>query len=75
MRASNAEVALSNMTTAQLEAKMGFEQEMQRRIETMLDRAFGLGKSVVRVYADINFDSAERASEITNLVRAGWESL
>ena len=63
-RASNAEVALSNMTTAQLEAKMGFEQEMQRRIETMLDRAFGLGKSVVRVYADINFDSAERASEI-----------
>lgn len=54
----------SVMTTAQLEAKMAFEQEMQRRIESMLDRALGLGKAVVRVYADINFDQTERASEI-----------
>lgn len=70
-RANTAEAALGPMTTAQLEAKMGFEQEMQRRIETMLDRAFGLGKSVVRVYADINFDSAERASEIYQPAEGG----
>lgn len=70
-RASTAESTAGPMTTAQLEAKMGFEQEMQRRIETMLDRAFGLGKSIVRVYADINFDSAERASEIYQPLEGG----
>ncbi|HAI87327.1 MAG TPA: flagellar M-ring protein FliF [Firmicutes bacterium] len=59
------------MTTAQLEAKMSFEQEMQRRVETMLDRALGIGKAVVRVYADINFDSTERASEIYQPVAGG----
>ncbi|MEA4883644.1 MAG: flagellar basal-body MS-ring/collar protein FliF [Clostridia bacterium] len=51
------------MTSAQLEAKMGFEQEMQRRVETMLDRVLGIGKAVVRVYADISFDSTQRESE------------
>lgn len=59
------------LTTAQLEAKMSFEQEMQRRVETMLDRALGIGKAVVRVYADINFDSTERASEIYQPVAGG----
>ena len=59
------------LTNAQLEAKMSFEQEMQRRVETMLDRALGIGKAVVRVYADINFDSTERASEIYQPVAGG----
>jgi flagellar M-ring protein FliF len=63
--------ATGALTTAQLEAKMSFEQEMQRRVETMLDRALGIGKAVVRVYADINFDSTERASEIYQPVAGG----
>lgn len=60
---SSAAAMSAGITSAQLEMKMNFEQEMQSRIESMLDRALGIGRAVVRVYADINFDQTERASE------------
>ncbi len=47
--------------------KLSFQQAMEQRLETraqsLLDRALGAGKSLVRVTADIDFNKRERVEE------------
>ncbi|MCR4427022.1 MAG: flagellar M-ring protein FliF, partial [Firmicutes bacterium] len=64
--------ALAGLTTSQLDAKMAFEQEMQRRIETMLERVLGIGRAVVRVYADFNFDTKETETQTFQPLPTGY---
>lgn len=47
-----------------LSARMVFEQEMEKSIESMLNRVLGPNKAVARVHADLNMDYQEIKSEI-----------
>ncbi|MGF7185184.1 flagellar M-ring protein FliF [Desulfitispora alkaliphila] len=51
------------LTSNQIEIKEKLEENMSRSIQTMLERALGSGRAVVRVSADLNFDEVERRSE------------
>ncbi len=48
------------MTQTQLEVRKKLEQYLSKKAEGMLDTVLGSGNSVVRVAADINFDSMTR---------------
>jgi flagellar M-ring protein FliF len=48
------------MTQTQLEIRKKLEQYLSKKAEGMLDTVLGAGNSVVRVAADINFDSMTR---------------
>ena len=48
------------MTQTQLEVRKKLEQYLSKKAEGMLDTVLGAGNSVVRVAADINFDSMTR---------------
>ncbi len=48
------------MTQTQLEVRKKLEQYLSKKAEGMLDTVLGPGNSVVRVAADINFDSMTR---------------
>lgn len=48
----------------QLSARMAFEQEMEKSIESMLGRVLGPNKAVARVHADLNMDYQEIKSEV-----------
>jgi flagellar M-ring protein FliF len=47
----------------QVEARSGIEQDIERRIQSLLDPIVGAGRSAVRVSALINFDQIERTEE------------
>lgn len=47
----------------QLTARMAYEQEMEKSIESMLNKVLGPNKAVVRVNADLNLDYQEIKSE------------
>lgn len=48
----------------QLEYRKSFEQDLTRRIQTMLERIVGKGKAIVRVSADMDFDQVDINEEI-----------
>lgn len=47
----------------QMELKRKYEKELERSIQSMLERVFGPGKAVARVNADMDFDWSESNSE------------
>jgi flagellar M-ring protein FliF len=47
----------------QTEARAGVEQDIERRIQGLLDPIVGAGRSAVRVAAQVNFDQVERTQE------------
>src|SRR5712692_1068457 len=51
------------LSSNQVEARAGIEQEIERRIQTLLDPIVGPGRSAVRVSANLNFDQIERTEE------------
>ncbi len=55
---------LAGLTASQLEVRKNVEQYLEDKAQTLLDGVIGSGKSIVRVSADINFQQAERTSEI-----------
>ena len=57
------ENSLAGMTTTQLGARKELEHYLAKKAEGMLEKVLGPGQAVVRVSADINFDSLTRTEE------------
>ena len=57
------EDAVSRLTVSQMEYSRNFEQGMEKRLRSMLERAVGLGKAIVRVNAEIDFRQVQRTEE------------
>ncbi|MEI2726856.1 MAG: flagellar basal-body MS-ring/collar protein FliF [Verrucomicrobiota bacterium] len=55
--------SVAGLTTTQLTARKNLEQYLAKKAEDILTRVLGAGQSVVRVSADINFDSLSRVEE------------
>lgn len=57
--------AISNvaLSASQVETQQALEQDLERRIESMLSNVLGPGKAVVRVAAEMNWDQVETESE------------
>lgn len=53
----------SKMTSAMQETQRGYEKNVEERIQSLLDRIVGSGKSVVRVSAAFDFKQVERVEE------------
>ncbi|MFQ6111702.1 MAG: flagellar basal-body MS-ring/collar protein FliF, partial [Nitrospinota bacterium] len=51
------------LTHSQREFQANLERSLERRVESMLDKAVGTGKSIVRVSAQLNFRRIERTEE------------
>ena len=52
--------------TWQLETRREFEEGLRSRLQSMLDAVVGENKAIVRVQADINFDTEQIQSEIVS---------
>ncbi|MEW6302701.1 MAG: flagellar basal-body MS-ring/collar protein FliF [Verrucomicrobiota bacterium] len=57
------EDSLAGLSTTQLAARKNLEQYLARKAEGMLETVLGAGQAVVRVSADINFDTLSRTEE------------
>ncbi len=55
--------SLVGLTTNQLAARKNLEQYLSRKAEGMLETVLGVGQAVVRVSADINYDTLSRTEE------------
>jgi flagellar M-ring protein FliF len=55
--------SMAGLTTSQLTARRNLEQYLAKKAEGMLDAVLGPGQAVVRVAADLNFDSLTRTEE------------
>jgi len=58
------EQAPENMASKQLEYKLAYEQNLSRRIQTMLEPVVGEGKVIVRASADMDFSQVDVNEEI-----------
>lgn len=54
---------IGGLSSNQLEARTAIENDVERRIQTLLDPIVGPGRSAVRVSAIVNFDQIERTEE------------
>ncbi len=61
----------ASLTLSQLEAKRAYEKELEKSVEGMLAEVLGSRKVVVRVNADIDFDSTEQNSELFQPLDSG----
>jgi len=52
--------SVAGLTSTQLSARQNLEKYLAKKAEEMLNKVLGAGQSVVRVSADINFDSLTR---------------
>jgi flagellar M-ring protein FliF len=52
-----------SQSEAQLAYRQGLEQNLERRVQTLLERAVGKGKVLVRVSATLDFQHIERTEE------------
>jgi flagellar M-ring protein FliF len=55
--------SLIGMTATQLDARRNLEQYLSRKAEGMLEKVLGPGQALVRVAAEINFDTVQRTEE------------
>jgi flagellar M-ring protein FliF len=55
--------SVAGLSSTQLTARKNFEQYLTKKTEGMLDQVLGPGQAVVRVAAEINFDSLSRTEE------------
>lgn len=55
--------SLSGLTASQLAVRRELEQYLARKAQDILDKVVGQGQAVVRVAADINFDTLTRTEE------------
>lgn len=56
--------SLSGLTSGQLKARSNMESYLARKAEDMLETVLGPGKAIVRVSADINFETVTQTAEI-----------
>jgi flagellar M-ring protein FliF len=55
--------ASAGLSPRRIEIKTAVEEGLERRVQTLLDSALGVGQAVTRVTAQINFDQVERTEE------------
>ena len=55
--------SLVGLTATQLDARRNLEQYLAKKTEGMLEKVLGPGQAIVRVAADINFDTIQRTEE------------
>ncbi len=55
--------SLVGMTSTQLSARRNLEQYLSKKVEGMLDKVLGPGQALVRVAAEINYDTTTRTDE------------
>ena len=55
--------SLSGMTSTQLAARRNLEQYLSKKAQDMLEKVLGPGQAIVRVSADINYDTITRTEE------------
>jgi flagellar M-ring protein FliF len=55
--------SLVGLTATQLDARRNLEQYLAKKAEGMLEKVLGPGQAIVRVAADINFDTITRSEE------------
>ncbi len=55
--------SLTGMSTGQLAARRNLEQYLAKKAQDMLEKVLGPGQALVRVAADMNFDSSTRTEE------------
>src|SRR6185312_4646979 len=55
--------SLSGLTSTQLVARRNLEQYLAKKAQDMLEKVLGPGQAIVRVSADINYDSVTRTEE------------
>lgn len=60
---SHEEDSLVGLTSNQLSARKNLEQYLSHKAEGMLETVLGAGQAVVRVSADINYDTVSRTEE------------
>lgn len=60
---NNSDDSITGLTTTQLAARKNLEQYLSKKAEGMLEKALGPGQAIVRVSADINFDTLTRTEE------------
>ena len=59
----------------QLELKRNYERELERSIQSMLERVYGPGKAVARVNAELDFDWSESNLKHTSRLQAQPQAL
>jgi len=59
----NTEDDIGQLTNSQLEYQRNVEKNLEKKIETMLNRIVGEGKAMARVRADIDFKQIDRVEE------------
>ena len=60
---NTADDTLTGMSTTQLAARKNLEQYLSKKAEAMLEKALGPGQAIVRVSAEISFDTMTRTEE------------
>jgi len=55
--------SVAGLSATQLSSRQNMEKYLAKKAEEMLNKVLGVGQSVVRVSADINFDSLSRVEE------------
>ncbi|MBM3269884.1 MAG: flagellar M-ring protein FliF [Candidatus Sericytochromatia bacterium] len=55
---------IAALSASQLEVKRGFELDLRKRIQSMLDRVLGVNGAVVQVQSDFDFNQVELNQEI-----------
>lgn len=60
---NNSDDTISGLSTTQLAARKNLEQYLSKKAEGMLEKVLGPGQAIVRVSADINFDTMTRIEE------------
>ncbi|MFZ5639092.1 MAG: flagellar basal-body MS-ring/collar protein FliF [Bacillota bacterium] len=57
------EGAKQKLTTTQLGIQEQYQKKLQNSVQTMLEKVVGMGKAVVRVQADLDFDKIKRSTK------------
>jgi flagellar M-ring protein FliF len=55
--------SLTGLTSTQLAARRNLEQYLAKKAQDMLDKVLGPGQAIVRISADINYDTLTRTDE------------
>ncbi|MCM2271775.1 MAG: flagellar M-ring protein FliF [candidate division Zixibacteria bacterium] len=54
---------LAGLSSSQLEVRQSVESYLEEKAQSMLDGVLGVGKAIVRVTADLNFQQVEKTAE------------
>lgn len=60
---SDEQVSEKKLTVTQVEMQKQYQKEMQNSIQTMLERIVGVGKAVVRVQLELDFDRIQQKKQ------------